>query len=67
MRLITFLSTLLLTTLLFQSLSAEEVDTADKCDNAYDLCIEKCDKAEDGSEKCYEACQDAYDACLTEQ
>jgi hypothetical protein len=51
--------------LLVSPVIAEEVDPADKCDQAYDACLEKCEQSEDGSEQCYEACEKAYEKCLS--
>ena len=54
-------------TLLLSPLAAEESNEAqatEKCETAYDACLEQCEKAEDGSEQCYEKCEKTYDACL---
>lgn len=59
-----FFKILLLTTLLAGPLAAEESDPSYKCDKSYDDCLEKCEKAEDGSEKCYEVCEKTYADCL---
>ena len=59
------LMTLLATMLLCGALAAEdEAEAADRCEKAYDACLEQCDKADDGSEKCYETCEQKYDLCL---
>lgn len=56
---------LLAATLLVGTLAAEdEAEVADRCEKAYDVCLEQCDKAEEGSDKCYESCEQKYDLCL---
>lgn len=56
---------LLAAVLLSGALAAEdEAEIADRCEKAYDACLEQCDKAENGSDKCYEACEQKYDLCL---
>lgn len=57
---------LLLAAVLMSPVMAEESDAADKCDQAYDACLEKCEQSENGSEQCYEACETAYEKCLSE-
>jgi len=58
------LSALLLSTLLFNPLAAEEPLSAGQCDDNYDTCIDKCDEIQNASEECYDTCSDTYDACL---
>ncbi len=65
MKVIQLLTPFAVASLLVSSLAAEEVDAAVKCDQTYDACIEKCEKAEDGSSACFEACEIAYDKCLS--
>ena len=65
MKVIQLLTPFVMVSLLLSSLAAEEVDAATKCDQTYDACIEKCEKAEDGSSACFEACEVAYNKCLS--
>lgn len=64
MNIMQFIKTLLMAAVLLSPLAAEESTPAQQCDAAYDACLEKCEKAEDGSEKCYQACEKTYDECL---
>lgn len=61
-----FKSFLLISFMLLSPLAAEESDAAAKCDQAYDACLEKCEKAEDGAEQCFSTCETTYDKCLAE-
>ena len=65
MSLISLFKPLLLAAVILIPLAAEEVTAADKCDQTYDACLEKCEQAENGSEECYEACEKAYEKCLS--
>ncbi len=60
------LKPIVILSLLLTSLAAEEMDAAAKCDTSHDACVEKCDKAEDGSSECYETCETAYEKCLSQ-
>jgi hypothetical protein len=68
MKIMQLLKSLVLVTLFFGPLAAEESDplsaALSECEKVYDACVEKCDKAEDGSEKCYESCGQEYDKCI---
>lgn len=65
MKMMQLCAALITATLFLSPLSAEETnESTDKCDTAYDACLELCEKAEDGSETCYEKCEKAYDTCL---
>jgi hypothetical protein len=65
MKMMRLLASLAVAGLLVSPLAAEEAaQGADQCDVNYDSCLEQCEKAEDGSDKCYETCEQQYDACL---
>ncbi|MDA3908039.1 MAG: hypothetical protein PF437_03045 [Sulfurimonas sp.] len=64
MKLFNALKTFLVMMLLFSSLNAEEISKEEKCDNTYNLCMEKCEALENESAKCFKACDLNYDKCL---
>jgi hypothetical protein len=56
------IKTLLMMTFLMLPLNAQ-----DSCDDKYDVCTEKCEKKEDGSEKCIKECDATYEKCLASE
>lgn len=58
------LKTLLLVSMLMVSLNAQEAQEASSCDDAYDVCTEKCEEKENGSESCIKKCDAKYEKCL---
>jgi len=58
---------LLIATILFTLLSAEEINNSvKKCDKAYDKCERKCEKSnkiEYTLNKCIDKCEDLYGEC----
>ena len=58
------LKALLLVAVLMVSVNAQEDDKSASCDDKYDVCVEKCEQKEDGSEKCIKTCDTKYEKCL---
>jgi DNA-binding transcriptional regulator GbsR (MarR family) len=48
--------------LTFINLQAEEID---KCEEAYNQCLEKCEEKQD-SDACLEKCEEKFDKCSSE-
>ncbi len=67
MQITTLLKTALVAGMLSFPLFAEEAETADKCEQVYNVCTEKCDQTEQGSDQCYEKCDAEYTACSKDQ
>lgn len=56
---------LLLTVLFLAPLTADEAESAIKCEKAYDACWEKCESAKKASEQCYDECEEAHEECIS--
>ena len=57
-------SAFVLAMLLITPLAAEETESLDACDAAYDICMDKCEALEENTAKCYDRCDREHERCI---